>query len=417
MPYPLQAGEGLLFLQQQVKNITLMKDFMFYSPTEYVFGRGVEMKTGELAARHSGSRALVVYGGGSAVRSGVLQRTCDSLKAAGLELDMLGGIHPNPMDDKVYEGIDRVRAFKADMIIGVGGGSVIDTAKAIAAGAVYDGDFWDFFSGKKIIEHALPVGVVLTIPAAGSEGSGNSVITKREGLIKLSLRTPYALRPKFAMMNPELTFTLPAYQTAAGATDMMAHVMERYFNNTPATQLTDSVSEAVLRTIVEVTPRVLENPEDYEMRANLMWCGTLAHNGICGTGVDEDWTSHFIEHEISALYGVTHGAGLAVVFPAWQTFMTRHNLRKVAQMAHNVWRVTPTGNDLADALEGIRLFKDFLHRIGMPVTFAELGVPAPDIDALVENLHLHKGNPIGSYFPLTPADTKAIYTLALGDGE
>lgn len=243
------------------------------------------------------------------------------------------------------------------------------------------------------------------------------MITKREGLIKLSLRTPYALRPKFAMMNPELTFTLPAYQTAAGATDMMAHVMERYFNNTSATQLTDSVSEAVLRTIVEVTPRVLENPEDYEMRANLMWCGTLAHNGICGTGVDEDWTSHFIEHEISALYGVTHGAGLAVVFPAWQTFMTRHNLRKVAQMAHNVWRVTPTGNDLADALEGIRLFKDFLHRIGMPVTFAELGVPAPDIDALVENLHLHKGNPIGSYFPLTPADTKAIYTLALGDGE
>lgn len=394
-----------------------MKDFMFYSPTEYVFGRGVEMKTGELAARHSGSRVLVVYGGGSAVRSGVLQRTCDSLKAAGLELDMLGGIHPNPMDDKVYEGIDRARAFKAGMIIGVGGGSVIDTAKAIAAGAVYDGDFWDFFSGKKIIEHALPVGVVLTIPAAGSEGSGNSVITKREGLIKLSLRTPYALRPKFAMMNPELTFTLPAYQTAAGATDMMAHVMERYFNNTPATQLTDSVSEAVLRTIVEVTPRVLENPEDYEMRANLMWCGTLAHNGICGTGVDEDWTSHFIEHEISALYGVTHGAGLAVVFPAWQTFMTRHNLRKVAQMAHNVWRVTPTGNDLADALEGIRLFKDFLHRIGMPVTFVELGVPAPDIDALVENLHLHKGNPIGSYFPLTPADTKAIYTLALGDGE
>ena len=390
-----------------------MNNFTFCVPTRIHFGKGQISHLSELA--ESGSNVLLVYGGGSIKKSGLYDEATAILADAGLHVVELSGIEPNPRIESVREGARLCKEHAIDMVLAVGGGSVIDTAKAIAAGAVYDGDFWDFFSGKKIIEHALPVGVVLTIPAAGSEGSGNSVITKREGLIKLSLRTPYALRPKFAMMNPELTFTLPAYQTAAGATDMMAHVMERYFNNTPATQLTDSVSEAVLRTIVEVTPRVLENPEDYEMRANLMWCGTLAHNGICGTGVDEDWTSHFIEHEISALYGVTHGAGLAVVFPAWQTFMTRHNLRKVAQMAHNVWRVTPTGNDLADALEGIRLFKDFLHRIGMPVTFVELGVPAPDIDALVENLHLHQGNPIGSYF--TPADTKAIYTLALGDGE
>ena len=390
-----------------------MNNFTFCVPTRIHFGKGQISHLSELA--ESGSNVLLVYGGGSIKKSGLYDEATAILADAGLHVVELSGIEPNPRIESVREGARLCKEHAIDMVLAVGGGSVIDTAKAIAAGAVYDGDFWDFFSGKKIIEHALPVGVVLTIPAAGSEGSGNSVITKREGLIKLSLRTPYALRPKFAMMNPELTFTLPAYQTAAGATDMMAHVMERYFNNTPATQLTDSVSEAVLRTIVEVTPRVLENPEDYEMRANLMWCGTLAHNGICGTGVDEDWTSHFIEHEISALYGVTHGAGLAVVFPAWQTFMTRHNLRKVAQMAHNVWRVTPTGNDLADALEGIRLFKDFLHRIGMPVTFVELGVPAPDIDALVENLHLHQGNPIGSYFP--PADTKAIYTLALGDGE
>lgn len=392
-----------------------MKDFMFYSPTEYVFGRGAEMKTGENAARYGGTRALVVYGGGSAVRSGVLKRTCDSLEAAGVEYTTLGGIRPNPTDDKVYEGIEAARRFRADMLIGVGGGSVIDTAKAIAAGAVYDGDFWDFFCGKSTIEDALPIGVVLTIPAAGSEGSGNSVITKTDGLIKLSLRTPRALRPKFAMMNPELTFTLPPYQTAAGATDMMAHIMERYFNNTPATQTTDQVSEAVLRTIIEVMPKVLAAPNDYDMRANLMWCGTLAHNGLCGTGVDEDWTSHFIEHEISALYGVTHGAGLAVVFPAWQTFMTAHNPHKVAQMAHNVWGVAARGNELAEAAEGIRRFRKFLRGIGMPVTFGELGVPQPDIDALVENLHLHKGNPIGNYFPLTPDDTRQIYMLAMND--
>lgn len=392
-----------------------MKDFLFYSPTEFIFGRGVENQAGECAKRYGGSRAIIVYGGGSAVRSGVLQRVEDSLKAAGVEFKALGGVQPNPMDDKVYEGIAIARDFKADILIGVGGGSVIDTAKAIAAGAIYDGDFWDFYAGKKIMETALPVGVVLTIPAAGSEGSGNSVITKTDGLIKLSLRTPRALRPKFALMNPELTFTLPPYQTAAGATDMMAHIMERYFNNNSATELTDAVSESVLRTIVEVTPKVLAEPQNYDARANLMWCGTLAHNGICGTGVDEDWTSHFLEHEISALYGMTHGAGLAVVFPAWQTFMAEHNVHKVAQMARNVWKVTYGVDDLAVALEGIKRFKKFLTEIGMPTTFKELGVEQPDINALVENLHLHKGNPIGNYYKLTPEDTRKIYTLALGE--
>lgn len=385
---------------------------MFYSPTEYVFGHGVEQKTGECAKHYGGSRALVVYGGGSAVRSGVLQRTCDSLHAAGVEHITFGGIHPNPTDDKVYEGIEIARSFHADILIGVGGGSVIDTAKAIAAGVVYDGDFWDFFAGKQVIETALPIGVVLTIPAAGSEGSGNSVITKQDGLIKLSLRTPRALRPKFAIMNPDLTFTLPSYQTAAGATDMMAHIMERYFNNTTATPITDSLSEALLRTIIEVTPRVLATPNDYDMRANLMWCGTLAHNGICGTGVDEDWTSHFIEHEISALYGVTHGAGLAVVFPAWQTFMVKHNVHKVAQIAHNVWGVKSENDEYAEAIEGITRFKTFLHNVGMPVTFEELGVSNPDIEALVTNLHKHKGNPIGNYYPLSPNDTRTIYKIA-----
>lgn len=391
-----------------------MDNFLFYSPTEFRFGRGVENEAGEYAARYGSKHALVVYGGGSAVRSGVLGRVEQSLKKAGVEFTELGGIHPNPTDKEVYEGIRIARECGADMMVAVGGGSVIDAAKAVAAGVPYDGDFWDFWAGKKTLESALPVGVVLTIPAAGSEGSGNSVITKLDGLQKISLKTPRALRPKFALMNPELTFTLPAYQTAAGATDMMAHILERYFNNTTATELTDSISEALLRTIRDLVPKVLARPDDYDLRANLMWSGTLAHNGLCGTGVVEDWTSHFLEHELSAIYGVTHGAGLAVVSPAYQTFMAYHNVRKIAQLAHNVWGVEARGKDRDEALQGIERFKTFLHSIGMPTTLARLGIDHPDIPRLVNSLHAHKGNPVGNYFPLHPADTREIYTLMLG---
>ncbi len=391
-----------------------MDNFLFYSPTEFRFGRGVENEAGECAARYGAHRVVVVYGGGSAVRSGVLARVEDSLKKAGVEFTTLGGIQPNPTDKEVYEGIEIARKFNAGMMIAVGGGSVIDAAKAMAAGAIYDGDFWDFWAGKKTLEKALPVGVVLTIPAAGSEGSGNSVITKLDGLQKISLKTPRALRPKFALMNPELTFTLPPYQTAAGATDMMAHILERYFNNTAATDVTDNISEALLRTIIALVSKVLAKPDDYDLRANLMWSGTLAHNGICGTGVVEDWTSHFLEHELSAIYGVTHGAGLAVVSPAYQTFMASHNARKIAKLAHTVWNVENSGDDKKDALEGIWRFKKFLKSIGMPVTLEELGVSNPDIDLLVKSLHAHKGNPVGNYYPLTPAHTREIYQLMIG---
>ncbi len=391
-----------------------MDNFLFYSPTEFRFGRGVENEAGECVARLGISRVVVVYGGGSAVRSGVLARVEDSLKKAGVEFTELGGIQPNPTDKEVYEGIDVARKFDAGMMLAVGGGSVIDAAKAIAAGAVYDGDFWDFWAGKKILEKALPVGVVLTIPAAGSEGSGNSVVTKLDGLKKISLKTPRVLRPRFALMNPELTFTLPPYQTAAGATDMMAHILERYFSNTPNTPLTDNISEALLRTIIGLVPEVLKKPDDYELRANLMWSGTLAHNGVCGTGVVEDWTSHFLEHELSALYGVTHGAGLAVVSPAYQTFMVSHNVGKIAQLAHNVWGVENSGCAEDDALKGIECFKAFLRSIGMPVTLSELGIENPDIALLVKSLHDHKGNPVGNYYPLRPDDTRVIYELMKG---
>lgn len=390
-----------------------MENFLFYSPTEYVFGRGTEERTGSLVRDHGGRRAVVVYGGGSAVRSGLLARVEQSLAGSGVEYVELGGVQPNPTDPKVYEGISLARSFNADFMLAVGGGSVIDTAKAIAAGVPYEGDFWDFFAGRAVPERALPVGVVLTIPAAGSEGSGNSVITKLDGLHKISLRTPKVLRPVFAVMNPELTFTLPAWQTACGATDMMAHIMERYFTNSTGTEVADRMCEGVLRAIIDTTPKVLANPQDYDARANLMWAGTVAHNGTCGIGCVEDWASHFIEHEVSAVYNVTHGAGLAVIFPAWLTYMASHNVRKVEQWARRVWDVEPSADATAVALEGVKRFKQFLKSIGMPVTFAELGIDSPDIPLLVNKLHEDKGELVGNYVPLDREASRAVMELAL----
>ena len=389
-----------------------MNNFSFYSPTKYVFGRGKESLTGDLTKWMGSKKVLIVYGGGSVVRSGLLARVKSSLDAAGIDYLELGGVQPNPTDDRVYEGIDLCRREGIDGIVAVGGGSAIDTAKAIAGGVPYDGDFWDFFAGKVVMEEALPVGVVLTIPAAGSEGSGNSVITKIDGLHKISLRTESALRPKFAVMNPELTFTLPPYQTASGIADIMTHIYERYFSNTPEVEVTDRVAEGVLKAIINEAPKVMAEPENYDARANIMWCGTLAHNGVCGTGRQEDWVSHFMEHELSAVYGVTHGAGLAVIVPAWLTFMVEHNPGKVAQFARRVWDVVEA-DDKKAAVEGIERLKNFYRSIGMPVTLKDLGVENPDIDLLVKKLHENKGEVIGGYYRLTAKETTEIYKLAL----
>jgi Uncharacterized oxidoreductases, Fe-dependent alcohol dehydrogenase family len=389
-----------------------MNNFTFFSPTKYVFGRGVETQAGELTASMVGKRVLIVYGKGSVVKSGLLARVKKSLDEAGVAYCELGGIQPNPTDDRVYEGIGIMRENGLEGLLAVGGGSAIDTAKAIAAGTPYAGDFWDFYCGKRKVETALPVGVVLTIPAAGSEGSGNSVITKLDGLHKISIRTEVALRPRFALMNPELTFTLPPYQTASGVADMMAHIFERYFTNTPDVEITDRVSEGVLKAIIEEAPKVMADPQNYGARANIMWCGTLAHNGICGTGREEDWASHAMEHEISSVYGVTHGAGLAVILPAWMTFMADHNPGKVAQMARRVFGVE-NHDDRSAAFEGISALKAFFGSLGLPVSFAELGIENPDIDLLVVKLHEDKGATIGGYYPLTAAETAAIYRLAL----
>ena len=389
-----------------------MNNFVFYSPTEFVFGKATEMQVGALARKYGARKVMIVYGGGSVVRSGLLDRVKQSLQEAGIEYCLIGGVQPNPVDTKVYEGIEFCRREQADMLLPVGGGSVIDTAKAIAAGALYEGDFWDFYIGKAKVTKALKVAVVLTIPAAGSEGSGNTVITKLDGLQKLSLRVPEVLRPVFSIMNPELTYTLLPFQTACGVADMMAHIMERYFTNTQEVEVGDRLCEGTLMAIINEAPKAMRNPEDYGARANLMWAGMIAHNGTCGVGCEEDWASHFLEHEISAIYGVTHGAGLSVIFPAWMTWMVEHNVGKIAQYAVRVWGVPESEDKKAVALEGIGKLKAFFSSLGLPVTFKELGVENPDIDRLADSLHRNKGELVGNYVKLTKQDSREIYHLA-----
>lgn len=390
-----------------------MIPFTYQAPTRYVFAPDAEMRAGEELRALGLKKVLVVSGHSSAHRSGVMDRVTQSLDRSGIAWRELRGIDPNPTDLKVREGIEICRAENIDGLLAVGGGSVIDTAKAIAAGVPYDGDFWDFWAGKAVIEKALPVGVVLTIPAAGSEGSGNSVITLTDGMRKISLRTDYALRPKVAMLNPQLTFTLPPEQTAAGIADMMAHIMERYFSPTADVEVTDRVAEGVLRAIVAEAPKVMANPADYQARANIMWCGTLAHNGVCGTGRTEDWSSHAIEHELSALYGVAHGAGLAVVFPAYLTYVSGVLPAKVAQLGRRVFDVAEADEKVA-AAETVKRLREFFGSIGLPLTLGALGINNPDITQLTERLHRHKGKLIGAYVPLDASATAEIYRIAQG---
>lgn len=389
-----------------------MNNFFFCTPTKYVFGRDVENEAGQRIIDEGGTKALIVIGGGSVVRSGLLDRVTKSLEKAGIAHCLLSGIQPNPVDTKVYEGIKIARAERCDFILAVGGGSVIDTAKAIAAGVPYDGDFWDFFMGRKV-ERAVPVGVVLTIPAAGSEGSGNTVITRLDGLHKISIRSPYALRPKFALMNPELTYTLPFSQTSAGVADMMSHIFERYFTNTTGVEITDRICEGALKAIITEALKIKANPTDYDARANIMWSGTVAHNGICGVGREEDWASHGLEHELSAVYGVTHGAGLAVIFPAWMTFMAERKPARGAQLARRVFDIDDA-DDRSAAIKGIERLKAFYREMELPTNLAELGIPDADIDLLVEKVHENKGTPFGSYVPLYPDDSRRIYETAKG---
>ncbi len=389
-----------------------MDNFRFYSPTEFIFGRDTQKETGKMTANYGGVKLLMVYGGQSAEKSGLVKQVTDSLDNNKISYCILKGVQPNPTDDRVYEGIGMALKEGVNFILAVGGGSVIDTAKAIALGAVYDGDFWDFFCGKGTPSAALPVGVVLTIPAAGSEASASSVITKINGLHKRSCRTNL-IRPRFAIMNPELTMTLPWFQTACGITDMLCHIYERYFSNTPA-QLVNAYSEAIMRDIMDQALTLKLDGNNYDARADIMWASTIAHNGLCGVGKREDWATHFLEHEVSALYNVAHGAGLACIAPAWLKFVAKRKPDMVWRFAINVMSVNPSGLDTEHIIEeGINLLKDFYHDLGLTTSLTELVGKEPDIDALVESLHKNLGDMIGSYVPLSIDDCREIYQLAL----
>lgn len=391
-----------------------MNNFKFYSPTYFVFGKGEENNAGKYVKRFGGTRVLIHYGGGSIIRSGLIDRVKASLTADGITFVEFGGVKPNPRSGLVYEGIELCKREGVDFVLAVGGGSTIDSAKAIAIGALYDGDFWDFYSGKPVRE-ALPVGTVLTIAAAGSEGSSGSVITKEEGMLKRSAGGD-AIRPKFSIMNPELTETLPAYQTACGITDIMAHLLERYFTNTKDVEVTDRVIEGLLLTMVNEAPKVIANPHDYEARANIMWAGMMAHNNCCGVGREQDWASHDMEHELSALYDCAHGAGLAVVFPAWMEYNMNHDIMRFAQIATRVWGCNMDfAHPETTAKAGIEAFRAFLRSIGMPQTLGELGGKAEDIPYLAHTAAYGNGNggTLGSFVVLKEEDMANIYKLMI----
>ena len=393
-----------------------MIDFNYWSPTYFAFGKGKESCTGELVRKFGGSKALLLYGGGSAVKSGLVARVEESLSKAGIAFVELGGVKPNPRSSLVEEGVRLALDRNVDFLLAVGGGSVIDSAKAVAIGAANGGEWRRFYVGKEVkvrpvIPAALPVGVVLTIAAAGSEGSTNSIINLEPENLKRGAGSDI-LRPKFAILNPELTMTLPPFQTACGLADMFAHLCERYFSPTPDVALSDNLCEAVMRTVVEESAKVMANPSDYQARANVMWAGTLAHNDICGAGRVQDWASHGIEHELSALYDCAHGAGLAVVMPAWMTYVYKTDPARFARFARNVFDVGHGVSDSDAALAGIAAFRKWLKFLGLPLTFAELGAKEEDIPLLVKTLNLC-GNTLGGFQPLTESDVAAIYRLCL----
>ncbi len=391
-----------------------MDNFTFYSPTFFAFGKGTESDAGKYVRKFGGKKVLIVYGGGSAVKSGLIDRVEKSLGGEGIPYELLGGVKPNPRSGLVYEGIKIAREKDVDFLLAVGGGSVIDTAKAIAAGALYDGDFWDLYTGTPIGK-ALPVGTVLTIAAAGSEGSPNSVITKEEGMFKRGTNSDL-LRPRFSILDPELTETLPPYQTAAGITDILAHLHERYLTNTPDVEVTDRLIEGLMLAVMHEAPRVIEDPHCYEARANIMWAGMMAHNNAVGVGRSQDWNSHQIEHELSALYDCAHGAGLAVTMPAVFRYVMEHDVNRFAKLAVRVWGCQM---DLDDpertALEGIERLKAFLRSIGMPLSFGELGAKEEDIPTLVKNLCYGTGRKgtLNGFVTLDAADCEKIYKMMI----
>lgn len=391
-----------------------MENFVFYSPTKFLFGKGEASKAGEQIAAFGGSKVLLVYGGGSVKRNGSYYDVTASLKEAGIPWVELSGVQANPRSGKVYEGIDLVRKESVDFLLALGGGSVIDTAKAIGVGAGYDGDFWDFFTGKAKMTKTLPVGTVLTISAAGSEGSDSIVITQENGNLKWGAPKCDLVRPVFSILDPTYTCSLPPYQTASGSVDMMAHVMERYFTNTQNVRLTDRLAEGLMKTIVAAATRALEDPQDYHARADLMWAGMLAHNNSVGIGRTQDWASHQMEHELSAFYDCAHGAGLAVILPAWMTYVMPHDPMRFAQFAVEVFGCEMDFEHPENtAAEGISRLRQLFRSWKMPVTLGEIGARAEDIPDMVKHrAQKPNGFPFGGFVKIGPEEMTAIYHLA-----
>ena len=357
-----------------------MFDFKYFTPTKVLFGKNTEDKVAELIKEFGGKKVLIHYGGGSVIRSGLMQRVTDKLDAAGIPYVKLGGAVPNPHLSLVYEGIELCKKEGIDFLLAVGGGSAIDSAKAIGYGVMNDGDVWDFYDYKRQVKGCMPLGVILTLAATGSEMSDSSVITKEEGLVKRGYSSDFG-RPRFAILNPELTMTLPDYQTACGCTDIMMHTMERYFTNGGNMELTDSMAEALLRTVKENALILVRDPKNYDARAEVMWAGSLSHNGLTGCGNDGgDWMTHKLEHELGGLYDVAHGAGLAAIWGSWARYVYKNCLPRFKRFALNVMGVAASGTDEEIALKGIEAMEDFYRAIKMPTNLRELGVNASEDD-------------------------------------
>lgn len=394
-----------------------MENFVQYAPTEVIFGKGTENQTGEEVKKWGGSRVLLVYGGGSAVRSGLIGRVEQPLTEAGIAYEEFGGVKPNPRLAFAEEGVQKALAFGADFILAVGGGSAIDTAKAIAHGTANPEEkLWDIWTRKVPLTRSLPVAAVLTIPAAGSEMSDSAVLTNEEIGKKAGINTPFN-RCRFAVMNPELAATLPAYQVACGVTDIMMHTMERYFIPGIQCEMTDCIAEGLLRTVIRNGAKVYENPADYDAMAEVMWCGSLSHNNLTECGRGKDFSVHKLGHALSARYDVAHGASLAAVWGSWARYLYQDQaLGRFVQFAKNVWGISGEGkSEQETALAGIEKTEEFFRSIGMPVSLSQLGVQPGEQERMELSLDATMGDTVKltRIRPLGAKEVNEIYQMAM----
>lgn len=390
------------------------ENFEYFTPTKVIFGKNAEQEIGTLIKTFGAKKVLIHYGGGSVIKSGLLDRVCASLTEAGIAYITLGGVVPNPRLSKVYEGIDLCRREQADFILAIGGGSVIDSAKAIGYGVANDGDVWDFYEKKRTASACLPIGVILTIAAAGSEMSNSSVITNENGWLKRGYSNNLS-RCKFAIMNPELTYTLPDYQTQSGCVDIMMHTLERYLNQSGNMEMTDGISEALLRTVMKNAKILKTDPNNYEARAEVMWAGSLSHNGLTGCGTDGgDWASHQLEHELGGMFDVAHGAGLAAVWGSWARYVFHDRIDRFAKLAANVLMLTPTDDPTQNALAGIEAMEAHFHSVGMPTSIHDLGIDLSEeqIMTLADKCSFGRTRTIGIVRKLDTEDIANIYRMA-----